>query len=189
MPFRFRIGDQVVNFDNMAPGADELDELIDVDVESVVSGSVLSYDGVEWIPLPTSYLLGPTGPQGPTGPAGPAGATGPMGPTGPMGGSTLAYTNTTVSGGSVSLNTGYDFISYLASGTTTVNLPSAASNFGKKFTVFVNGMGVVVLQETGGDIFYSISSAQQTLAGGMSATILAAPGPLGNGWYLIGTNG
>lgn len=183
MPYRFRIGDQVVNFDNLAPGADELDELIDVDVESVTSGSVLSYDGVEWIPLPTSYLLGPTGPQGNTGP------TGPGGPTGPAGSTTLTYTNITVSGSSVSLNTGYDFISYLASGTTTVNLPSAASNFGKKFTIFVNGMGVVVLQETGGDIFYSISSAQQTLAGGMSATILAAPGPLGNGWYLIGTNG
>ena len=183
MPYRFRIGDQVVNFDNLAPGADELDELIDVDVESVTSGSVLSYDGVEWIPLPTSYLLGPTGPQGNTGP------TGPGGPTGPAGSTTLTYTNITVSGSSVSLNTGYDFISYLASGTTTVNLPSAASNFGKKFTIFVNGLGSVVLQETGGDIFYAISPVQQTLGGGVSATILAAPGPLGNGWYLIGTNG
>ena len=56
MPYRLRIGDQVVNFDNLAQGADEL---IDVDVESATSGSVLSYDGVEWIPLPTSYLQDP----------------------------------------------------------------------------------------------------------------------------------
>jgi hypothetical protein len=85
MPFRFRVGTNVINLENMAPGADELDELIDVDVETAVSGSVLAYDGIEWIPTALSGLVGPTGPTGPTGNTGPTGPVGNTGPTGPAG--------------------------------------------------------------------------------------------------------
>jgi hypothetical protein len=74
MPFRFRVGTNVINLENMAPGADELDELIDVDVETALSGSALVYNGAEWLAEPIAGSAGPTGPQG---------AAGAIGPTGP----------------------------------------------------------------------------------------------------------
>jgi hypothetical protein len=74
MSFRFRVGTNVINLENMAPGADELDELIDVDVETALSGSALVYNGAEWLAEPIAGSAGPTGPQG---------AAGAIGPTGP----------------------------------------------------------------------------------------------------------
>jgi hypothetical protein len=107
MPFRFRVGTNVINLENMAPGADELDELIDVDVETALSGSALVYNGAEWLAEPIAGSAGPTGPQGATGPTGPTGPSSlqtayegggdisAVGATGPSGTGKGIYTSNT----------------------------------------------------------------------------------------------
>ena len=62
-----------------------LDDIGDVNAPSPGIGSILSYDGAEWIATTPGGLQGATGATGLIGPDGATGATGPIGISGPAG--------------------------------------------------------------------------------------------------------